>query len=202
MLMEGYLAVAGFVTVAAVTPGPNNLILLGASAEGGFRAALAPMGGVLAGTLGLLVLSDVGLGYLLVSRPWLQRLLSVAGSSYLLWLGLKMIGAALVARAEASGSPKRVLPRTALGVALFQWLNPKSWIAVLTATAATAGGEPSRDPDWRLYALFLVIPLAAMTVWVLAGSAIHGQLAQEHRRRWFDATMGILLVLSAFLLLI
>ncbi len=37
--MDALFAITGFVTVAAVTPGPNNFIVMGAAARGGFGAA-------------------------------------------------------------------------------------------------------------------------------------------------------------------
>ena len=67
-------------------------------------------------------------------------MLVTAGALYLVWLG-----AGLILRAgrhgEADGE-RGALPGTALGMAAFQFLNPKCWVLVLTAAAAMARDTP------------------------------------------------------------
>ena len=53
-VMYRLFAVCGLLCVAAITPGPNNLVVLRASSQGGIRAALPAIAGIVLGGLLLL----------------------------------------------------------------------------------------------------------------------------------------------------
>jgi threonine/homoserine/homoserine lactone efflux protein len=44
--LSTYIPVSGLLLVAAITPGPNNLIVMERATKGGLRAALRPVVGV------------------------------------------------------------------------------------------------------------------------------------------------------------
>ncbi len=194
--MEAYLAIAGLVTVAAVTPGPNNFIVMEAAARGGVAAALPAIFGVMLGTLILLSLVWAGTGALFDTHPGLRGLLTAAGCLYLVWLG-----AALVWRSSDGGEVKverTSLPRSLTGLALFQLFNPKGWVMVLTAmAAASSSGVNGTLLLAQLVAIFLLVTGLCLLLWALAGTAIAHLLRQPGGRRWFDRAMGILLIASA-----
>ena len=195
--MDSLIAVSGFVTVAAITPGPNNFIVMAAAARGGMRAAMPAAAGVLAGSLCLLLIVWAGAGAAFGAAPNLRSLLTVAGALYLGWLGCRL---AWGERAHAAGAVRPAapgLPRTGLGVAGFQFLNPKGWVLVLTATALVSA-EPAGL--YALVALFIIVPALCLSLWAFAGSAIAERLKYPKARVWFDRTMGALLIVSAALL--
>ena len=196
--MESLIAVAGLLFVAAITPGPNNTIVLAAAARSGLPGAVPSIAGVLAGSLALLALVWAGAGALFTAAPVFRHLLLAAGALYLVWLGGDLIW-----RSGDTGDAPRPLPGTTLGIAAFQILNPKSWVLVTTASVAMAGSTAGMDGlsgFGRLAALMLVIPGACLTLWALAGVAIAERLRRRSTRRWFDRAMGCLLILSAALL--
>jgi hypothetical protein len=59
-----WLPVTGVLVIAAITPGPNNFMVMEASARGGAAAAGSVVLGVVLGSLGLLSLVSVGVGSL------------------------------------------------------------------------------------------------------------------------------------------
>ena len=77
--MEALLGLAGYSFVAAVTPGPNNVVLWGIGLRFGYRAAIPYLLGIPLG-VGLMILSAAaGLGALINAVPALG-------------IGLKMVG--------------------------------------------------------------------------------------------------------------
>jgi len=193
------IPVAGIVAVAAITPGPNNFIVMAAAARSGARAAVPAAAGVVAGTLALLGVVWTGAGAAFHVVPWLRLALTFAGASYLCWLGGRLIWHAR-GRSQGNGTPQEgQLPSTGFGVAAFQFFNPKGWVLVLTAAAAMAR-EPAAA--YILAAIFVVITLPCLALWAVMGRAIAELLTQPAAKAWFDRSMGVLLVGSAVLLVI
>ena len=198
-MIETLIPVAGTVAVAAITPGPNNFIVMAASARSGLRAAVPAAAGVVAGSLGLLAIVWAGAGAAFTAAPWLRPGLTLAGAFYLCWLGGGLIWRARTPSSAAVDPAGDGLPSSGLGVAAFQLLNPKGWVLVLTATAAM-----SREPAalYLLAALFVVIPVPCLSVWAVAGKAIAERLKRPVANAWFDRSMGALLICSAVLLVL
>ncbi len=89
----------------------------------------------------------------------------------------------------------------------FQFLNPKSWVLVLTATAATPAGWSGLARFGRLAALFALIPTICLLLWAVLGKATAATEAAAKDDRtgagaWLDRILGALLIASARLLLV
>ncbi len=190
--MDPLLAVAGIITVAAITPGPNNFIVMAAAARGGIAAAVPPIVGVVGGSLALLAIAWTGVGALFEAAPRFRLILLVCGALYLAWLGV-----ALIWRTRDGPSNDAGLPSSALGLALFQLLNPKSWVLILTATAAMSGETSGLT---ALAATLAAVTIPCLALWAFAGSAIAHWLRRAQARRRFDRAMGGLLIASAAVL--
>ena len=112
-----------FLLIAAITPGPNNLVVMRAAARNGWKTALLPVAGVVAGGLVLLLVVVSGAGSVFSTWPWLRGAIEAGGVLYLVWLGTRMIAAA---GREADST---ALPGGFAGLFGFQFLNPRagSW---------------------------------------------------------------------------
>ena len=195
-MMETLIPVAGIVAVAAITPGPNNFIVM-AAARSGAHAAVPAAAGVVAGTLALLSVAWTGAGAAFHAAAWLRPAMTLAGASYLCWLGGCLMWHAR-SKLPDGGVPAKVhLPSSGLGVAAFQFLNPKSWVLVLTATAAMAR-EPAAA--FVLAAIFVAVTLPCLALWAVTGSVIAERLTHPAAKAWFERSMGALLICSALLL--
>lgn len=194
--MHDLLAAAGLLLAAAITPGPNNLVVLREAGRGDLQATAGAIGGIVLGGLALLAVVAAGAGPLLATHATLRAMLAAAGAGYMAWLGLRLIG-------NARGmAPLRadVLPTGVLGLLCFQFLNPKGWAMVLAIVAA----RPATGPAGYLplVLLFTAIPLACLLAWSLAGRVLAPHLARARSRRRIDSAMGALLLASAALLLL
>jgi threonine/homoserine/homoserine lactone efflux protein len=197
--MRTLITVAGMVAIAAITPGPNNFVVMEAAARAGFAAAIRAILGVLPGSLILLATVWGGLGTALEAASWLRAALLWAGCLYLAWLGATLIRKA---GRPADASPLAGPPETTLGLAIFQMLNPKSWVLITTAAAATAESGSGLADLASLAAILVVVSCICLTAWALAGAMIARWLETPPIRHGFDRVMGGLLVGSSLLLLL
>jgi len=199
--MESFLAIIGFVAVAAITPGPNNFVVLGTASRGGFAATLPAITGVVTGSLGLLCVVSAGAGIAFSAEPRLRTALMVAGCLYLAWLGASLVWRSGGAAHKVQHS-NPALPSGVVGLAVFQFLNPKSWLLVMTATAAVPAGLSWQASLSALALIFVVVTCACLTLWASAGAALAGLLKHPRPRRWYDRAMGVTLIASAAVLVL
>jgi threonine/homoserine/homoserine lactone efflux protein len=198
--MDHLFALAGLLCVAAITPGPNNLVVLRASGHAGFRAAMPAIAGIVLGGLLLLTLVAAGAGMAFAAHPALKSWLSAIGSLYLAWLGISLCAGGMVPRSGTAISTEPALPAGVLGLIGFQFLNPKSWVMALTALAATPA--TSLRDYLPLAGLFALIPALCLLLWASLGTWLSRWLVRPGVRRGVDVVMGALLLACAALLLL
>lgn len=193
------LAIAGVISVASISPGPNNLLVMRSASRSGLSGALPSIAGVIVGGLGLMILVIGGLQAVFESTPTLRSLVVVAGSVYLGWLGISMMRTAPpVTEGAVQNVPDGTVARV-VTAATFQFLNPKSWVLVLSAVAAAHTGAAT--VFFEVGAMLVIIPAIGLMIWSLLGVILMRFLSQPAQRRRFDRGMGILLMVSATLML-
>ena len=182
--------------VMSSTPGPNNVMLASSGAQFGFRSALPQLFGQGAGVAVQTYVTCLGLGSLFVAYPVLHQVLRVAGALYLVVLAWKLSGSAL-------GQARASQPLSFAQAALFQAVNPKSWVKSITlATVFMPVGLSAPVGALLVTVIGLLIGLPSASMWALFGVAIRRALADARKQRIFNLTMGaILLVLAASFLL-
>lgn len=184
------LALATFAFVGSVTPGPNNIMLMASGAAFGFWRTLPHMLGIALGFGVMILLVGLGLAGLLDRWPALGTGLKAASVAYMLWFAWKILNAAAPGEAE-----KRTRPLTLMQAALFQWVNPKAWALALTMVAAYAPGHtPANVATVALVAALTTVP--SVVIWPLVGQGIRRFLAEDRRRRIFNAAMAVCLLAS------
>ena len=185
-----------FAVVAAVTPGPSNIMLTATGAQVGILRGLPCLLGVTTGMGLMMFLVPLGLGSLVVDRPGLLRALHWSGAAVLLWLSGKI--------ATSSGSPDTAAGRPVgyLGAAVFQWMNPKSWLVSASAagTFLGAGAGSPLGQATALGGLFMLAALPSGFVWLAFGATVQRVLHNPRRRRMFNGEMGAILALSILLI--
>jgi len=186
-----------FAVVAAVTPGPSNVMLVAAGAQVGIVRGLPCLLGVTSGMAVMMFLVPLGLGSLVLGHPIALTILHWGGAAFLLWLSWKIATSSsrLELRAERD-------PVGYLGAAAFQWINPKSWLVSASAAGtflSAQGGTPVMQAA-SLGALFFIAALPSCFVWLAFGAAVQRLLGSERRLRIFNIAMGVLLALSIVLI--
>jgi threonine/homoserine/homoserine lactone efflux protein len=188
--------------VAAVTPGPSNIMLTAAGAQAGVLRGLPCLFGVTTGMGVMMFVVPLGLGSLVLRHPRILEALHWGGALFLLWLSWK-IATAKIATSESriDAAPQRD-PVGYLGAAIFQWINPKSWLVTVSAAGTflrADAGTPIVQAA-LLGALFVLAALPSCFLWLAFGAAVQRVLGSRRRLRMFNIAMGILLALSIVLI--
>ena len=187
-----------FAVVAAVTPGPSNMILTSTGAAVGVVRGLPALVGQVMGMGLMMFLVAFGLGSLVLNTPLIIQALKWCGIGFLLWLSWKI---ATAGRSEATAKRVRV---GFWGAAAFQWVNPKAWLvcvgAIGTYFRAQAGDTLGQAVTLAL--LFVAAALPSCFVWLAAGAGVQRVLRTERAARIFNVTMAALLAASILLFLL
>lgn len=183
------LAFLLFAVVAAITPGPSNLILTSVGANVGLLRGLPCLGGVVVGMGLMIFLVAFGLGNIVLASPVFFLILKWAGIGVLLWLSWKI---ATAGRGDATTETR---PLGFWGAAAFQWINPKSWLISVSAISAylhpEAGKAFTKAISFGL--LFVLAALPSCFIWLAFGASVQRFLHTERTARLFNVAMGLLL---------
>lgn len=189
------IALAGFAFATSITPGPNNLMLLGSGANYGFTRTLPHLLGVSLGHSFLILCCGLGLAALFAAQPVLQDVLQVVASVYLVWLAWK-IGSASPRPIEGTSGGR---PLTFLQAAAFQWVNPKGISMALGAITLYAG--PGTWSAMAVAAVFCAVNLPSCTTWALLGTQVSRALKKPAHMRAFNIAMALLLLATLLVML-
>ena len=187
-----------FAVVAAITPGPSNVMLTAAGANAGVLGGLPCLFGAATGMGLMLFLVPLGLGSVVLQHPLALKVLNWGGAAFLLWLSWKI---ATASRVESMADGK---PLGYLGAVMFQWVNPKSWLVSASAagTFLSAGAGSPIVQAACLGGLFFMAALPSGFVWLALGARIQHVLHSPRRLRVFNIAMGAVLALSILLIVV
>ena len=184
-----------FAVVAAITPGPSNLIITSTGARVGMARGLPALVGVAAGMGLMIFVVAFGLGSLVLGHPVVLLLLKLGGAGFLLWLAWKI---ATAGRSDIATDKK---PVGFWGAAAFQWVNPKSWLVSVSGVGAylhaQAGSALTQAIVFGL--LFVLAALPSCFVWLAFGASLQRFLQTERAARVFNVAMGLLLAAAVVL---
>lgn len=194
--MQSLLPFLLFAFVAAITPGPSNILVLSHGARFGLRATLPlVLGACLAAAL-IVLLVGLGLGETLLRYPRVQQVMSWGGALWLSWLAWQLLRSAATPLG-AAGDQRELGP---LGAALLQLVNPKVWMmAVAVVSVFAAGSADKAARVLQLSLIFLLMALPCMSAWALLGAGSNRLLQSPRRMQRFNQLLAVLLFASTWL---
>ena len=190
----GFLFAAMLITIS---PGPDNLMVLGVGISRGRRQGMAFGLGCALGCLNHTVLATVGISALIAASPPAFIALKVCGGLYLIWLGIQALRSRGGANVESSKLPNES-PRKLFVKGLFaNSINPKVvlfFLSFLPQFVIAAHG----NVGWQTAQLGLTFTLQAAVLFGLLGyfSGAVGQWLNHHPRAglWLDRSAGTIFV--------
>lgn len=190
MELGWFLSMLMFLWVAAITPGPNNMLLTSSTANFGFVRSLPLMFGIMIGMQLLLLLVAAGVGSIITAYSQLHQVLKILGSLYLIWLAWKIA----TSRYEKLETNSQITKPVSLYQGLLlQALNPKAWLMGVGSVASysLAGANYSASVIGISIAMCSVNIIAGV-IWMGFGTAI--SLLLRSRKSWaiFNFSMGVL----------
>ena len=195
MTAEQALAFVLFAIVAAVTPGPSNIVLASTGATVGVRRGLPCLLGVATGMGLMMFLVALGLGSVVLAHPLVLHGLRWGGIGLLLWLAWK------IATAGRGGATATRAAVSFWQAAALQWVNPKSWLVSASAAGAYLHAEGAGAFVQSVWfgVLFVLAALPSCFVWLAFGATVQRFLQTERAAKGFNIVMGVLLAGSIML---
>lgn len=190
MTHEILAALIAFAFVSSITPGPNNLMLMAAGANFGFRRTVPHMLGISLGHALMVFLVGLGIAELFTAIPATKTALKIVSILYMLWLAWKVATSAAPKDGQATGTPM-----TFLQAAAFQWVNPKAWYMAIFAITNYAA-DTSYTACAIVAIVFACTNLPSVSVWAWMGQEVRRWLTNPARLRAFNWTMAALLLAS------
>jgi threonine/homoserine/homoserine lactone efflux protein len=139
----------------------------------------------------------LGLGSFVLEHRLVLKALHWGGAAFLLWLSWKIATSGSRIDSVPEGDPVGYL-----GAAIFQWVNPKSWLVTASAAGtflSAEAGSPIVQAAF-LGGLFVLAALPSCFLWLAIGAAVQHVLHSRRRLRIFNIAMGTLLALSIVLI--
>lgn len=193
MTYETFIALIALTVATLFTPGPNNAMLAASGASFGFRRTVPHGLGVAIGFPAMVMIVGLALGELFKASLLLREGLRWGGAALLLYIAWKTATAKALAKKDADDRPM-----TFFGACAFQWINPKGWSMAIAATTQFITLDAPYLTATIVAATFLAFGLCSAATWIGLGQAISGWLTTEARRRAFNVTMALLIVLSIY----
>jgi threonine/homoserine/homoserine lactone efflux protein len=186
--------VIAFVTFSAIfagTPGPSNTLLTAVGARAGVRKGLVSLLGQVTGMGAMLFAVTLGLGNLLLAHPLALQVLKWGGAAMVCWMAWRIATAG-----HAEGAVNA--PAGFLGMAAFQWVNPKGWLigvaAVATFLDQRADGALGQAVLFAI--LFTLAAFPSCFPWLAFGAALQRFLRTPRAQRILNLAMAALLAAS------
>ena len=197
MPLEIVLALATFAFVGAITPGPNNVMVLASGLNFGFRRTVPHLLGIGIGFAVMIAAVGFGLIGALSATPALHSGLKYAGAAYLLYLAWRIAIAGTTEAGSASGCPLSFLEAAAV-----QWLNPKGWVLAVGAVLTySRPGQALGDVPLIVF-VFLLTTLPSVAVWAGFGATLERLLLDRRKVRILNILLGFTLALSVIPMLL
>jgi threonine/homoserine/homoserine lactone efflux protein len=197
--MTQALALGGIILLAAISPGPDFVIILRSVLAGGRRAGMACAAGIASGVLAWAVVTSIGVAGLLAASSVAFTVVKLVGAAYLVLIGVQALLAARRDGYEQSQEPDPEQARRSASAAYRQGLltnmfNPK--VAVFFLALWPQFLPPDATPFDT--AVLTAVAVGTSLVWflVLANvvTALRRFITAAKVRRTIDAVMGTLLV--------
>tara|TARA_B100001996_G_scaffold379730_1_gene365959 strand:- start:3493 stop:4080 length:588 start_codon:yes stop_codon:yes gene_type:complete len=188
-----FLTLVIFGIVAGFTPGPNNITASYSGFNFGFKKTIPLMLGVIFGWTLLLFLMNAGLIIIFRNYPYIQDLIKVLGSLFLVYM------AYLIAFSKDSKSNKLKNPVGFFKTFLFQFINPKGIIVATFVISTFIDIENYVRDSIIVISFFFMIAASSIGTWCLMGRYLRKFATSEKFIRNFNYTMSFLLIVCVIL---
>ena len=190
MTLSLLLSAAMFSFVTSVTPGPNNTFLLASGVNFGLKKSLPYLMGIMAGLCGMMLAIGLGLGVVFTTFPVVYQVLKYIGFAYIVYLAYLIVVS--TSKSESAEAKYIGFWRSTS----FQFVNPKAWIVLASYMATFVPVEAGLPVSIAICAVFLIATFPGALIWAVSGQLLRSWLSDPSRRRIFNITSAILLVLS------
>ena len=186
-----------FAMTAAITPGPNNIILSTNAVNYGFKATIPLMLGVFFGFLSVLTLCLLGIGEIYENYPNFKNLIKIVATIFLTYLAYKIF----ISTEFSDNSNKRRF--TFRDIYFFQLINPKAVSVSMSSSAIFIQNKFSYFEEFILiFICFIISTSTSAVVWAAIGHSFRKYLNDKRKIIYFNRVMALLLLGCVFYIIL
>ena len=180
-----------FAMIAAITPGPNNIILSTNAVNYGFKETIPLMMGVFFGFLSVLTLCLLGIGELYKSFPAIAMIVKIVATCFLVYLSFRIF------TSSSFSDEKNSKKFSFKDIYFFQIINPKAVTVSMSSSAIFIQNKFSYQIEFILIFLCFVISTSTSAIaWAAIGHSFRKYLDDKKKIVIFNRIMAILLLMS------
>lgn len=188
------ISIFTFSLAAAITPGPNNIMLVSSGMVFGYKKSIAHILGIVVGFPIMVILIGLGMGALFQSYPSVLSVLKIIGFVYLLWMAYK-IATNTSDYTDSDTSNKK--PFSFMQAMLFQWVNPKAWVYAITSISIfVTDPKHTFEQVIVLSSIFLLTAFISTNTWALGGVVLKRFIKNPKNIHRLNLILATLLIVS------
>ncbi len=186
-----------FAMTAAITPGPNNIILSTNAVNYGFKETIPLILGVFFGFLSVLSLCLLGIGEVYESFPNFKTFIKIVATIFLTYLAYKIFNSS---EFSDNSSKKRFTFRD---IYFFQLINPKAVSVSMSSSAIFIQNHFSYLEEFVLiFICFTISTSTSAIVWAAIGHSFKKYLNDKKKIIIFNRIMAFLLLGCIFFIIL
>ena len=182
---------------AAITPGPNNIILSTHAVNYGFKETVPLILGVFFGFLSILTISLLGLGKIYHSFPTVAIIIKIIAVGFLIYLSFKIFNS------KTFSNSKNSKKFTFKDIYFFQIINPKGMTMAMSSSAIFLQNEfPYYIEFILIFSCFIISTASSAIAWAAIGHLFRKYLNDTKKIIYFNRIMAILLLSSIVIIVL
>ena len=186
-----------FAMTAAITPGPNNIILSTNAVNYGFKETIPLILGVFFGFLSVLSLCLLGIGEVYESFPNFKTFIKIIATIFLTYLAYKIFNSN---EFSDNSNKKRFTFRD---IYFFQLINPKAVSVSMSSSAIFIQNQFSYLEEFVLiFICFTISTSTSAIVWAAIGHSFRKYLNDKRKIIFFNRVMAVLLLVCIFFIIL
>ena len=184
-----------FCCAAAFTPGPNNILGSYSGFNFGIRKSLPLILGVTFGYTSLLITLSAGLIIVFKNYPFLQHILKISGSLFLIYLAYKISFKNKLETKEIKN------PVKFLNTFFFQYINPKGVIiAIICISTFVESGSNYLFHTMIVVIVSFIVSAASISSWCLLGKFLRRFATNKKFIQIFNYIMSFFLIVCVIII--
>ena len=184
-----------FCCAAAFTPGPNNILGSYSGFNFGIRKSLPLILGVTFGYTSLLITLSAGLIIVFKNYPFLQSILKISGSLFLIYLAYK------ISFKNKLETKKIKNPVKFLNTFFFQYINPKGVIiAIICISTFVESGSNYLFHTTVVVIVSFIVSAASISSWCLLGKFLRRFATNKKFIQIFNYIMSFFLIVCVIII--
>ena len=184
-----------FCCAAAFTPGPNNILGSYSGFNFGIRKSLPLILGVTFGYTSLLITLSAGLIIVFKNYPFLQVILKISGSLFLIYLAYKISFKNKLETKEIKN------PVKFLNTFFFQYINPKGVIiAIICISTFVESGSNYLFHTMVVVIVSFIVSAASISSWCLLGKFLRRFATNKKFIQVFNYIMSFFLIVCVIII--